>query len=280
MVFFVTFFSIIHTDDPQRYAYIDLGHYKSDLFYQLETVVGILDQYENNKYSGVKVDSEWQSGHCSCCQNNGWWEYFFKKIEVGDTTGKLRRIPDYEKMTALNFCLYGLSFGRAHELIKKYTEVQPKIREKVTSYQKEFFDDSFVIGVCYVGGSSSPYAAPNISYKKIYDILLVHIVEKNNLKIFVYTEDKRFYSFLKVKHPDIVFEYKGREYFATNMDRGEYELINCLLLSQTNFLIRTRSRFSFVVSQFNPLLPVVELGGNLQKLCNIIKISTEVRDYL
>lgn len=97
-------------------------------------------------------------------------------------------------------------------------------------------------------------------------MLLVHIVEKNNLKIFVYTNDKRFYSFLKIKHPDIVFEYKEREHFETNMDKGKHELINCLLLSQTDFLIYTPSRFSFTISQFNPLVPVIELDYIIRDL--------------
>ncbi len=260
---FISFVSVMYADDPQYYAYFDLGYAESDLFYQLSTAIGLLDQYENNKYRGVKVDFSQENEHYYCKNNNG-WKYCFKELNVGDTTGEFRRIPAY-KRAGLSSCLYELSFKRLHELAQKYIEVQPGIREKVTTYQKEFFGDSFVIGVCYMKGYSSWYAVPEVSYKTIYDMLLVHIVEKNNLKIFVYTNDKRFYAFLKVKHPDIVFEYKESKCFKVDMNRGEYELINCLLLSQTDFLIRTSSRFSFTVSQFNPLVPVIELGESLAK---------------
>jgi len=256
--FLVSFIFVIHADDSQYYAYIKLDYYQSDLFQQLETVIGILDQYESNKYCGVKVDFGWPGEYYFLGKNGNWWEYFFKKLDVGDTTGELRCIPNFEK-NDLSFCLYKLSFERAHEIIQKYIEVQPEIRKKITAYQKKFFDDSFVIGICYMKDSSSRYAVPKISYKVIYDMLLVHIVEKNNLKIFVHTNDRRFYSFLKVKHPGIVFEYKEKERFNTNIDKGEYELINCLLLSQTDLLIRTPSRFGFTISQFNPLVPVVEI---------------------
>ncbi len=248
----------MYADDSQYYAYIKLDYYQSDLFQQFGTVIGILDQYEKNKYCVVKVDFGWQGEYYFLGKNGNWWKYFFKKLDVGNTAGEFRCIPNFEKVD-LSFCLYKLSFERAHELIQKYIEVQPEIRKKVNFYKKKLFDDFFVIGVCYTHDISSCYAAPKISYKKVYDMLLVHIVGKNNLKIFVYTNDKRFYSFLKVKHPDIVFEYKERKHFRTNLDKGEYELINCLLLSQTDLLIRTSSRFSLTISQFNSLVPVIEL---------------------
>ena len=134
---FITFVYIIHADDPQHYAYVDLGYCGSNIFYQFGTVIGILDQYENNKYCGVKVYSERQSEHCSCYQNSNWWEYFFKKLDVGDTSGEFRCIPNYEKIV-LRYCLHELSFGRAHEIVEKYIEIQPKIREKITAYRKKF----------------------------------------------------------------------------------------------------------------------------------------------
>ncbi len=254
----------MHADDPQYYAYIKLNYYQSDLFQQFETIIGVLDQYEKNKYCGDRVDFGWKGEYHFLGKNGNWWEYFFKKLDVGDTAGEFRCISNFEK-NDLSFCLYKLSFERAHELIQKYIEVQPTIREKITVYQKAFLDNSFVIGVCYMNNSSSRYSVPKVSYKAIYDMLLVHIVEKDNLKIFVYTNDRRFYSFLKVKHPDIVFEYKKRKHFRTNLDKGEYELINCLLLSQTDLLISTPSRFSYTISQFNPVVPVIELGESLAK---------------
>jgi len=91
ILLFITFVFIIHSNDPQHYAYVDLDYCKSNIFYQ---------------------------------------------------------------------------------------EVQPEIKKKITAYQKKFFDDSFVIGVCYMKGSPSLYFAPKIPYKTIYDMLLVHIVEK------------------------------------------------------------------------------------------------------
>jgi len=264
--FFIIFVSVMYAGDPQYYAYIDLDYCKLDLFYQFGTVVGILDQYENNKYCGVKVDFGRQKKFSPCYKNG--WEHFFKKLSIGNTTGEFRHIPNYEKKV-LSFCLYELSFKRAHYLIKKYIEIQPVIREKVASYRKEFFDDTFVVGVCYMDDNSYRFAVPKIPYKTIYDMLLVHIMEKNNLKIFVYTNDKRFYSFLKVKHPDIVFEYKEGEHFETNMGKGEHELINCLLLSQADLLIRTPSRFGFTISQFNSLVPVIELDYVIRDLSEL-----------
>lgn len=145
--FFTIFVSVMHAGDPQYYAYVNLDYYESDLFHQLGTVVGILDQYENNKYCGVRVDFGRQKKISPSYKN--WWEHFFKKLNIGDTTGEFRYIPNYEKKI-LSFSLYELSFKHAHYLIQKYIEVQPVIREKVASYRKEFFDDFFVIGVCYI----------------------------------------------------------------------------------------------------------------------------------
>jgi len=184
MFLFITFTSIIHANDSQYYAYVDLGYCRS-IFDQFGTVIGLLDQYENNKYSGIKVESGFakRGEYYSHYKNSNWWEWFFKKLDVGNTTGEFRSIPMYEKRILSN-CLYELSFKRAHELIQKYIELQPEIKEKISAFQKAFFDDFFVIGVCYIEDDFSKFGVPKISYKTIYDMLLVHIVEKNNLKIF------------------------------------------------------------------------------------------------
>ncbi len=255
----ISFVSLIHADVPQYYAYVDSVNAEPYIFSQLSTIIGVLDQYENNIYRGVKVDFGHDGTYYSRYKGNNWWEYFFNRLDIGDTTGECRRIPNYEK-TILSCSLYEFSVERAHELMQKYIEVKPEITAKVAAYQKEVFNDFFVIGIYYNKKDSSLYAMPEIPYKRIYDILLVHILQKSNLRIFVHTNDKRLYSFLKVKHPDLVFQYSQKVNFEINADEGEHELINCLLLSQTDLLIRTPSSFSLTASQFNPHLSVVELG--------------------
>ncbi len=256
---FISFVSVMFaSDSPQYYAYIDSVSYKLNFLNQLGIVLGVLDQYENNIYRGVKVDFGYEGEYYSRYKGSNWWEYFFKKLDLGDTTGEYRRIPNFEKVI-LSYSVFEQSTERVHELIQKYIEVQPEILAKVAGYQEEILNDAFVIGIYYVNSDSCVYTPPKISYKKFYDMILIYLLEKSNIKIFVYTNDKRFYSFLKVKHPDIVFQYQ-KVNFEINADYGEHELINCLLLSQTNLLLCTPSRFSLTVSQFNPLLPVVKLG--------------------
>ncbi len=270
---FISFVSITYAGNPQHYAYIDLNRntssFFSTFFYQFNTVIGLLDQYENNKYHGVKVDCGENTE--SSCNSNNWWEYFFKKLDIGNTTGEFRRIPLHERVS-LGFSLYDLSFRRAHELIRKYIKIRPEIKEKVSAYQKKFFDNSFVIGICYLQAPFSVFGVPEISYKKIYEMLLVHITEKPNPKIFIYTNDQRFYAFLKIKHPDIVFRYKKKKYFENRIDKEEYKLINCLLFAQVDLLIRTPSRLGFTASQFNPWVPVVEISdGDPDKVTELIE---------
>ncbi len=89
---------MMYADDSQYYAYIKLDYYQSDLFQQFETIIGVLDQYEKNKYRGVKVDFGWQGEYYFLGKNGNWWEYFFKKLNVGDTSGEFRCIPNFEKM--------------------------------------------------------------------------------------------------------------------------------------------------------------------------------------
>lgn len=248
--------NILILSGAEPYVSIDSIDRDPGLFEQLGTVIGVLECYENKKYSGVKVDFGCDGFYYSPYKGSNWWEYYFKKIELGQTVGESRRIPNIEK-ALLSGCIYELSVARVHELIQKYIEVKPDIIAKVAECQKDFAD-AFVVGVYYWKYESSSFAAPKISYKKFYDALLVHLFEKRNLKIFVYTNDKRFYSFLKVKHPDIVLQY--RKNVNSNAEKGECELINCLLLSKTNLLLCMPSRFSMTVSHFNPSLPVVEFG--------------------
>ena len=119
---------------PQYYAYINSAYKKpavkssffyqlGSLFYQLGAVIGVLDQYENNKYRGVKLDFGYDGKYYSRYKGGNWWEYFFTKLNVGDTTGEFRSIPRYEQ-SAVACCLYELSFERAHELIEKYIHIK------------------------------------------------------------------------------------------------------------------------------------------------------------
>ncbi len=241
------------------YAYLDTIDSNYNIFQQLAIVVGLLDKYEEKEYAGLKVDFGTDGKYYSRFLGNNWWEYFFKKVEVGDTHKERCRIKKFEK-TALSCSTFQFDTERAHYLIQKYIFIQPKIVKEIAAFETEYLNDSFTIGVNYIKNNTSAYSVPTVQYKLIYEILLVHLVEKPNVKIFVHTNDARFYAFLKVKHPDNVMRYKEETNFELPADEAEHELINCLLLSKADLLICTPSRFSLTVSQFNPSLPMIEFG--------------------
>jgi len=243
-------------------AYLDRANDGATLFRQLSIVLGLLNRYEMGDYTGVTVDFGTTGKYYSRFLGENWWQYYFKKIEVGDTLEDRQRIKTFEN-NALSCSLFQLDAQRAHELIQKYIVVQPLIAEKVSTFQAEQFKNSFVIGVEYVKNDASAYSAystPKIPYKQIYEILLIHLLENPTMKIFVHTDDPRFYTFLKVKHPDNVVQYRTKTHFEMPADEAESELINCLLLAQVDMLLCTPSLLSLTVAQFNPSLPMIQFG--------------------
>ena len=94
-----------------------------------------------------------------------------------------------------------------------------------------------------------------------------HVIPEN-IKIFVATDEQPFLEYLNAANPGKIIFYDalrstdGQAY--TTLEKvqnykGEDAIIDCLLLSSCNLLVKTSSNLSLCSSYFNPDIPVLHL---------------------
>ncbi len=160
-----------------------------------------------------------------------------------------------------------MSREEAHRLIEKYIVVKKPLQKKIEAFIKNHFQDSFIIGIHY-RGTDKISEAPRISYEKVFKEIEKAIKGHDSYKLFVATDEQAFLDAISVR-------YKGKVIFieairSTNgkaihssqkngYQKGEEAVLDCVLLSKTNLLLRTASCLSACSTFFNPTLPVILL---------------------
>ena len=153
-------------------------------------------------------------------------------------------------------------------LINQFIRVKPEILKEVNSFvKKNFPPSSFLIGIHYRGGDKNHCDCARVSYenvkKKIQMFLKNRYRKGRNYVLFLASDEKDFYEYMGKAFPGhCVFFSRGFEGGFHEGIRGEgylegkKALVDCLLLSKTNVIIRTVSNLSLVSTFFNPDIPV------------------------
>lgn len=167
----------------------------------------------------------------------------------------------------------GLTLERAHELVQRYMPPKAWLVRDVDIFVETHFGPGPVIGLHYRGTDKSSEAEP-VSPSAAIDVVNQYLVNQPvTTTVFVSSDDQRFIDAAMsgiigarvVVHDD---EERSRDGTAvhTQSNRGDRArkareaMMNCLLLSRCNVLIRTASFLSAWSSVFNPHLPVVLLN--------------------
>ena len=157
-----------------------------------------------------------------------------------------------------------------HGLIERYIRITPYIQMKIDTFVEQNFEDYFIIGVHY-RGTDKDTEAPRVSYEDVFLEIskALNKIEEHEYKIFVATDEQAFrYLFpeqfpLQVIYTDSIRSVNGEPVHMSqgnNYQKGEDAVIDCLLLSKCNFLIRTSSNLSYCSCFFNPTLPFILLN--------------------
>lgn len=229
-------------------------------------VLGILDFYENGSCSGFRVDFDNTGVYYDAEKGSNWWEYYFEPIAIGNVDENVR-ILDCQRCFLFAIQVeYSMTRKRANELIQKYVHVKEEISDIVEDFYSANFSKEYTIGVHY-RGTDKITEIPLVRYIEVKNEIDKHFVQ--GCKIFVATDDERFLRFIKknygsaIIHQEIVRSNNSKPLHIEARDpylRGKEALIDALLLSKTNLLIRTSSNLSLASSFFNPELPVIELS--------------------
>jgi hypothetical protein len=242
------------------------------LFGEFTTVLGALDHYEHwvREYSGLRVDFATQGLYYDAAFGANWWEYYFAPIDVGSSEGAVTSVVN--SFWSDHFCFRGrkLSRNRAFEIIDRYIRPKPCISEKLASYVSENFGDHYVIGVHYRGTDKCD-EAPRVSYEQIHAAVLhvVKMAQPARHKIFVATDEQAFLDYMLTSFPGVIVYRRmfrsvdGRPTHFRNVnnhDKGGDAVLDCLLLSRCQILIRTASDLSLCSIRVNPTVPEIALN--------------------
>lgn len=185
------------------------------------------------------------------------------------------------KFTKINYItelgieeLYGdwLTIEEGNQLFNDNIIINKWVTDEVSQFCSQHFSGKKVIGVHY-RGTDKTGEAPQVPYDKV--IRNIRHVKNKYLPdsvIFLSTDDNSFVSYLKSEMPEIevimrtdyqrsddntpVHTNKHLDKFEINRDA----IVNSLILSHCDFLIKTSSFLSDISKIFNPSLPVVMLN--------------------
>jgi len=254
--------------DHARFVRFDAGTYTPGFFSLFTSVLGLLDRYENNQIDGFIVDLKKTGLYYDPTRGSNSWNYYFLPLKRN-----FKNVPEqnvtHAKLGPLALhCLFRLSKERCHYLIKKYIHVRPHILEKVDSFVETHFKDHFVLGVHYRGTDKMQTESPPVEYDDFFDTIsrFIFAHEGKPIILFVASDEKDFIREMTLRFPDQMITTNASRsesglpvhlQMGNNYQKGEEALLDCLLLSRCDHLIRTSSNLSLCATFFNPNIPTL-----------------------
>ena len=234
------------------------------MFSMFNDVLDLLKAYENGHYAGIKVEFNKKGYYYDRKHGRNWWEYYCMPIVLGDTKAKLKGV------FGNGAAHYRFSREEAHYYIEKYIHLKMPIQKTIAQFALKNFEGYYVIGVHYRGTDKSK-ESPRVSYDVVLEEINKQIaLAGSKYKIFLATDEQPFLDYLRSIFKDklcyqvdaIRSSDENAVHNNPNVDHykaGLEAITDCVLLSQTNFLIRTSSNLSIWSTWFNPTLPDVIL---------------------
>ena len=238
-------------------------------------VLTLCDAYERGLFSGIQVTFDGGGLFHHTEYGPNWWHYYCEPICLGNHSESFIRLD----MKLVESFLQDVTRQRAHELITNYIHILPSIQKEVEDFVDTHFNNHFILSVHY-RGSDKRREAPRVSYAVVIDAIQQFIQERplETIKIFLATDEEPFCELMQntfsaeqlcVNPCTVRTDSKaplGTHYSGHRYENGKNALIDCLLLSRGDYLIRTSSNLSRWATFFNPDIPVLELSRSYCEL--------------
>jgi len=170
---------------------------------------------------------------------------------------------DYDRM---------LTIGRASHLIRKYLVVKADVIEEVDDFCRRHFAERRVLGVHY-RGTDKVVESPFVPYDRVRRNIDRYLeLYPRTDRVFVATDDARFLDYLQnaslgrgLLCREDSFRSRDGSSIHESSETNKHEInrdaiVNCLILSRCEALLKTASILSAWSKLFNPRLPVVMLN--------------------
>lgn len=252
-------------DLDKTFLIFKITHYPG-MFASCVTILGFLDLCERGSIAGGRVDLGTEGAYYDPLVGRNWWEYYFEPISVLCRPAKKTAECDRPTLYLCGKNSKNLSLQRMQELHRRYVKVKPHIQDKAEQFAAAYFQDDYIIGVHYRGTDKSK-ETPRVAYESVIEevekVIAAH--GEKTYKIFVCTDEEAFLREISAIFPGKVLctdATRSSDRMPVHFARmrqcqlGEEALVDCLLLSRVDSLIRTPSYFSQYAGIMNPNLPI------------------------
>lgn len=254
------------------------GSDASGFFSELAAVLGALQHFEHWKaqYAGIHVYFDERGLYHDPRYGANWWEYFFEPIEIGSKRDAITRVISNKQHDHFaNQAEQRIPRTRGAALAAAYVRPAASMLEQVEAYVRANFAGNFVVGVNY-RGTDKHEDARRVPYEEvraaIHDVL--RAATPWQYRIYLATDEQAFLDYMRGEFPDTLLcrdmfrSIDGRPIDVTNDDgnyqKGKDAVLDCLLLSRANYLIRTASNLSLCATFFNLNAPEILLNRPFQ----------------
>lgn len=261
--------------NPPLYLSLDYPSYSQNgLFSMYLMVLGMVQEYDKGKLAGCEVDFGTEGVYYEPAMGPNWWEYYFEPIKLGSKLrAVVRKTTHDEKWNYALTTEHEIPKSKNHQYIEKYIHLKPHMNKKVSDFADTYFANHWMIGVHY-RGTDKVIEAPRIAYNDVVNQInrvIELTVKALPYSIFVATDEQPFLDHMKEQFPDRVVyledgirsTHGGSVHHSErelNYKKGEDAVLDCVLLSRCNILLRTSSNLSLVSTFINPDMPVIELS--------------------
>lgn len=183
---------------------------------------------------------------------------------------KMRKFQDLNLDIKWNYNSI-LDLELAQKLITKYLIIKKDVQKEVAEFQTKHFKNKKVLGVHY-RGTDKKSEAPLLSYDSVERNINFYLTKYPDTDcIFVSSDDKNFITYIENCSITLPVIYNDDTYRSINnlaihaSGQNQYNInrdaiINCLLLSHCDTLMKTASLLSDWSKLFNPELPLIMLS--------------------
>lgn len=262
-----------------------LTFHKAGLFSNFNAVLAKLEKYDNNH----SIPIVWWGKYCYEPKGilNAYfqeeygenvWEYYFEPVSKYKFDASLKELGTVRFVTdpkRTRLCNSRLYLKNANYLIRKYIKIKPHITDKVNSFYDQYMKGHHVLGIHLRGTDkskdpNSQFCSPTANsyikqinkYLKKHPDSLIYIASDSDITLnevkMLFLNKVVYYDSLRSKNnTDCIHNLldKGSPY-----KKGEDIIIESLLLSKCDFLIRSISNVSIATLSFNPNLKQINIA--------------------
>ena len=230
-------------------------------------IIGFLDFLEKNHSCGeVLLNSDF---YLDPKLKGNWWEYHFEPIKIlpANADSELKITPYPISNNWYNYAITEMPFSRIRELFDRYIKPKPHVLHKVRAFCEQNFGDKTVVGLHYRGTDKQRLESDFIGYNAVFEQVtgILQQLESSGqvYVLFVATDEQEFLDAICERFPGTVYQtglyrpYGKRPIHFSMPDPyhdTEAAIIDFILLSRANILIRTSSLLSFMASIVSPNL--------------------------